>query len=131
MDAPSSAPPAIRRHVISVADLAAAKAFTAALPPPPVASASPAIGSVIPAISGHEVKCYEAVFNHDIVYRSANGDVYSELPLVRRRLLPRANVVQQQNAFPVFCGAEVEDLKYRSSYTGLGGPCGRLVHQFQ
>lgn len=74
MDAPSSAPPAIRRHVISVADLAAAKAFTAALPPPPVASASPAIGSVIPAISGHEVKCYEAVFNHDIVYRSANGD---------------------------------------------------------
>ena len=55
-----SAPPAIRPVAPAVVA--------------PIATASPAVGSVIPAISGHEVKCYEAVFNQDVVYRSANGD---------------------------------------------------------
>lgn len=56
----SSAPPAIR--LVAPAVLA------------PIATASPAVGSVIPAISAHEAKNYNTVFNQDVVYRSANGD---------------------------------------------------------
>ena len=55
-----SAPPAIRP---------VAPAIVA-----PIATAFPVIGSVIPAISPFETKGYDAIFNKDIVYRSANGD---------------------------------------------------------
>ena len=55
-----SAPPAIRPVAPAVVA--------------PIATASPVIGSVIPAISAHEAKTYDKVFNQDVVYRSANGD---------------------------------------------------------
>jgi hypothetical protein len=40
----------------------------------PIATAKPVIGSVIPAISAFEADRHDEVFNHDVVYRSANGD---------------------------------------------------------
>ena len=55
-----SAPPTIRPVALAVVA--------------PIATASPVVGSVIPAISAHEAKTYDMVFNQDVVYRSANGD---------------------------------------------------------
>jgi len=58
-----SAPPAIRHVAVAIVASVA-----------PVATASPVIGSVVPAISPFETKGYDKILNESIVYRSANGD---------------------------------------------------------
>ena len=71
MSAIASAPAILRRAAVALNEAAA---MMEAPLIQPVATTAPSIGSVIPSISGYQVKGYDKVFNQDIVYRSANGD---------------------------------------------------------
>ena len=66
----ASAPAILRRAAIAIEELVALLEASSA----PIASATPIVGSVIPAISAFEADRHDEVFNHDVVYRSANGD---------------------------------------------------------
>ena len=70
MSAIASAPAILRRAADALNE--AASALEA--PVKPIATAAPSIGSIIPAISAYEADRHDEVFNHDVVYRSANGD---------------------------------------------------------
>jgi hypothetical protein len=66
----TSAPAILRRAAIAIEE----GVVLQQAPLAPIASATPVVGSVIPAISAFEADRHDEVFNQDVVYRSGNGD---------------------------------------------------------
>ena len=66
----ASAPAILRRAAIAIEELVVLLEASSA----PIASATPIVGSVIPAISPFFATGFDRVFNESITYRSANGD---------------------------------------------------------
>ena len=66
----ASAPAILRRAAIAIEELVALLEASSA----PIASPTPIVGSVIPAISPFFATGFDRVFNESITYRSANGD---------------------------------------------------------
>ena len=66
----ASAPAILRRAAIAIEELVVLLEASSA----PIASPTPIVGSVIPAISPFFATGFDRVFNESITYRSANGD---------------------------------------------------------
>jgi hypothetical protein len=66
----ASAPAILRRAAIAIEEAVA----LLEAPSAPIASATPVVGSVIPAISPFFAADYDRVFNESVTYRSPNGD---------------------------------------------------------